>query len=66
MARVTKKILEEKIEQLEKINDYNMQEISKLNVEIDNLRDKENIVSREEFDFLFKQLEERLIQIKKL
>ncbi|MCY6355390.1 recombinase family protein [Clostridium sp. ZS2-4] len=59
MARVTKKMLEDKIEQLEKINDYNMQEISKLNSEIDSLRDKENIVSREEFDFLLKQLEDQ-------
>lgn len=56
MVRVTKKILQEKREQLEKINDYNIKEISKLSVKIGNLRDKENIVSREEFDFCLKFL----------
>lgn len=56
MPRVTKKALEENIEQLKRIKDYNLKEISRLNAEIEDMKNKENVVSKVEFLSLVKDL----------
>ena len=57
MPRVTIKSLEQKIEDLKFISEYQSNEINKLNTEIDTLKDSKNVVSVEEYNFLLKQLE---------
>jgi hypothetical protein len=51
------KSLQEQIETLISINNFQSSEIRRLNKEIDSLRDNENIVPKTEFDVLIKQFE---------
>lgn len=55
MSRVTKKMLEEEIEQLRKINDYNMSVITELNTQINNIEVEKEIVSKQEFQVLLEK-----------
>lgn len=57
MPRVTLKSLQEKIKELELINECQSNEIDKLNTEIDTLRDNKNVISVDEYNLLLKQLE---------
>lgn len=57
MPRITIKSLQEQIDTLKAINDFQCSEITKLNAEIDILRDKEKIVSIDEYNFLIKEFE---------
>lgn len=57
MPRVTIKELQEQINTLKSINDFQSAEITKLNKEIDSLRDKEKIVPIGEYNFLIKEFE---------
>jgi transketolase len=64
MPRITKKMLEEKIEQLEKINKLNISEINRLNSEIDCLKQDKNVISKEDYVTLVKELEHQELQTK--
>lgn len=57
MPRVTIKSLQEQIDNLKSINDFQSSEINRLNKEIDSLRDKEKIVSIEEYKLLIEEFE---------
>ncbi|NMM64511.1 hypothetical protein HBE96_18015 [Clostridium sp. P21] len=57
MPRVTIKQLQEQINSLKSINDFQSSEINKLNKEINELRDKEKVVSIDEYNFLAKEFE---------
>lgn len=59
MARITIKSLQEEIETLKSINTYQSNQIKKLNTEIENFKDKGNIVSNTEFNALSKELKEQ-------
>lgn len=57
MKKATLKVLHEQINTLKSINRNQSIEMDNLNEKIDNLRDKETIVSKSEFDFLVKNFE---------
>lgn len=58
MARVTIKVLQEEIETLKAINTYQKDQIKKLEAEIESFKNKGELVSKSEFDFLNKQIED--------
>lgn len=62
MARITIKALQEELEQLKSINKYQFNDINRLNIEIDQFKNKLNIVSKEEFSSLVKQLENQKLR----
>lgn len=69
MSKVTIKSLQEQIDTLKSINYHQNLQIGELNSEISSLKSKENIVTKDDFNALVKQLEnEKLIsdQYKKL
>ncbi|OAA91331.1 recombinase family protein [Clostridium coskatii] len=59
MPKVTIKSLQEKIKELELINECQSNEIDKLTAEIDTLKNNKNMVSIEEYALLLKQLEDQ-------
>lgn len=64
MARITIKELQQQIETLKSINDFQSTEITKLNKEIENLRDTEKVVPIEEYNFLIKEFENQKLLAK--
>lgn len=57
MARVTIKELQKQIENLKSLNEFHITENIRLNKEITHLKNKENMVPKEELDILVKQIE---------
>lgn len=61
MPKITIKVLQEEIESLKYINELLSSEITKLNREIDDLKDQEKVVSIEEYNVLIRELENQKI-----